>query len=190
MKLLTDKEMMKVTLWRLRSNVNKRGPIPDKSNPHYDGIGRCWQWTGPTNWGGYGIIYHERRTQVAHRVMWKIIHGPIPPGIQVLHRCDNPACINPSHLWLGSNRDNVSDRHAKGRDGAAFGDANGSRRFPELRRRGIHHDNAKLTDEQVREIRRRFQNGNVTKASLARRFKVCNSLVGMVIAKQIWRHVS
>lgn len=72
--------------------------------------GECWEWQGPDQ-RGYGIFGWKR----AHRVSWELHHGPIPPGQHVLHQCDNPPCVNPEHLWLGTPRDNASDRGAKGR---------------------------------------------------------------------------
>jgi hypothetical protein len=80
----------------------------------------CWIWTGHTS-SGYGSLYDpEKRNQIgAHRVSWQIHHGPIPHGLWVLHNCptgDNPRCVNPAHLWLGTVEDNVADMVAKGRN--------------------------------------------------------------------------
>lgn len=74
--------------------------------------GACWIWTGPTNNHGYGRFGGSR---YAHRVSYQLAHGPIPPGMVVLHRCDNPPCVNPDHLSLGTQRDNVRDMVTKGR---------------------------------------------------------------------------
>jgi hypothetical protein len=77
----------------------------------------CWLWTGASTWQGYGLIHHHgRRGMVSvHRLSWTIANGGIPAGLQVLHRCDNPPCVNPDHLWLGTNADNIADKLAKGR---------------------------------------------------------------------------
>ena len=76
----------------------------------------CWLWTGNTDAEGYGRIALEnglvRRT---HQAAWIVTYGPIPPGLHVLHECDNPPCVNPAHLWLGTHADNMADRDAKGR---------------------------------------------------------------------------
>lgn len=93
----------------------------------------CWVWTGPTIGLGYGYMKdHEK----AHRFSYRTQVGPIPDGLFVLHRCDNPPCVNPVHLFLGTNADNMADKKTKGR--AA---------------RGAGNSNARLTEKQVLEIR-------------------------------------
>ena len=79
----------------------------------------CWDWVGARDTFGYGVIGRGGRGRGhtgAHRVSWQIHRGPIPPGMYVLHRCDNPPCSNPAHLFLGTHRDNVADMVAKGRN--------------------------------------------------------------------------
>lgn len=73
----------------------------------------CWLWTGSKHKQGYGLYGAGPRR--AHRIAWTLIHGEIPPGLQVLHRCDNPPCVNPAHLFLGTDKDNHQDKAAKGR---------------------------------------------------------------------------
>ncbi len=101
----------------------------------------CWLWTGTKNRGGYGRVTIKKPvTAMAHRVAWELAKGPIPSGLSVLHRCDVPGCVNPKHLWLGTNADNMRDMFAKGRR-------------PTISLKGSAHPGAKLTEEQVREIR-------------------------------------
>jgi len=76
----------------------------------------CWHWCGVRNTGGYGRMTYEGRSQVAHRLAWIAWKGPIPEGMSVLHSCDNRACVNPDHLWLGTYSDNMKDCWAKGRN--------------------------------------------------------------------------
>lgn len=76
----------------------------------------CLLWTGRRDEKGYGRIgYQGRSNQRAHRVAWQMRNGPIPAGLCVLHRCDTPACVNVDHLFLGTQVENIADRHAKGR---------------------------------------------------------------------------
>jgi len=103
----------------------------DKSND-------CWEWQGTHDASGYGRIQIGRTPTLTHRVSWELEHGPIPPGRQVLHHCDNRKCVRPAHLFLGDNAANVADRVRKGRSGAAKGERNAK---------------AKLTAFQVAEIR-------------------------------------
>lgn len=79
------------------------------------GATECWHWRGVTNSFGYGRFSYEGRTQVAHRLSYVAFRGPIPEGMSVLHKCDNPSCINPEHLWLGTYTDNRRDCLSKGR---------------------------------------------------------------------------
>lgn len=80
------------------------------------GMSECWNWCGPTNGFGYGRFSYRGKPQQAHRVSFEAFCGPIPDGLSVLHRCDNRACINPDHLWLGTYSDNLRDAWAKGRN--------------------------------------------------------------------------
>ncbi len=75
----------------------------------------CWEWIGHKNPAGYGIAFHEGKQKLAHRIVWMTEHGQIPAGMQVCHRCDNPSCVRPDHLFLGTNMDNARDMAAKGR---------------------------------------------------------------------------
>lgn len=147
----------------------------------------CWIWTGSTNgWGG--MINRGPAAKggnfLAHRVSWVIHNGPIPKGMMVLHNCpggDNPRCVNPDHLWLGTQRDNVIDLMAKGRrpDDYAKGEKNGRH---------------KLTAENVAEIRKILQPGTRAKyglvTDLAKQFGVSVSAIQCVRDGRKWSHVT
>ena len=102
----------------------------------------CWVWGGYRNRGGYGFTRVGGRGapgKLAHRLSWELHRGPIPNGLHVLHRCDNPSCVRPDHLFLGTNQENIADRIAKGRPGGMnspgarrlIGDANPRTRYPD-----------------------------------------------------------
>src|SRR6185437_15023961 len=105
----------------------------------------------------------------AHRYAWIRRHGPIPPGLCVLHRCDNPPCVNVEHLFIGTQTDNMADMKRKSRQAKG-------RRFPQ----------AKLSPESVAEIRSRYASGGVTHQTLADEFHVARQTIGDVIAKKYW----
>lgn len=130
----------------------------------------CWEWQGyRAKETGYGMLQCRSRRQqpmLTHRVAWELENGPIPRGKHVLHACDNPSCVRPFHLFLGTQCDNNRDRDRKGR--TASGDSNGSRtkpwRNPFVRNRGSglegeKHPQAKLSDRQVKRLRTAFDAG-------------------------------
>lgn len=86
--------------------------------------GDCWEWLGHRQRDGYGTVKYDRETERAHRVAWILARGIIPPGLHVLHRCDNPPCVNPDHLWLGTHLENMRDRDSKNRRRAPVGELN------------------------------------------------------------------
>ena len=136
----------------------------------------CWPWTGACR-VGYGAVAWCGRVEGTHRVAWTLSHGPIPDGMHVLHRCDVRPCCNPSHLFLGTNADNISDRMAKGRRGGGG---------PPGERSGM----ARLTADRVREIRRRYAAGGISQRALAAEFGVSKGAVKHVLSGRTWRHVS
>ena len=96
----------------------------------------CWEWTGTLNKHGYGVFNHKKET-LAHRISYQIIFGDVFQD-QILHKCDNPKCVNPDHLFLGTHQDNMTDRNNKGRTNRPKGEKNAS---------------AKLSEQQVKEIK-------------------------------------
>ena len=136
----------------------------------------CWIWTAarsPRGYGAFGRGSREARVILAHRFSWEQANGPIPDGLCVLHRCDNPPCVNPAHLFLGTRTDNNRDMHAKGRANPP---------------RGERHPRARLTEEKVREIRRLAAAG-ISQRQIARMFGVSKGAVASVVTRQ-WKHVA
>lgn len=145
----------------------------------------CWKWTRARHPKGYGQVWLAGKMRRAHRVAWELSNGPIPEGLHVLHRCDNPPCCNPAHLFLGTNADNVQDRDAKGRRVAASGDQHYSRTNPEAVARGEQNGRAKLTEADVSAIRASTE----THREIAAQFGVDRSTISDIRRREIWRHV-
>jgi hypothetical protein len=138
----------------------------------------CWLWTGAKNERGYGSLRVSGATKKATHVAWYLEHGQWPVlGVFACHQCDNPGCVKPSHLFLGSALDNNRDRHRKGRTVSNLDTTS--------RARGEHTGGAKLTEENVREIRRTAESG----VSLARRFGVSPVTISKARRGLKWRHV-
>lgn len=135
------------------------------------GVDECWEWQGPMQGWGYGALSFQGQKFGAHRVAYELHNGPIPDGMQVCHTCDNPPCCNPSHLFLGSNDDNVRDRTLKGRSA-----------------RGERVHNAKLTRKDVVKIRSLVQAG-VSRQEIAKRYGITDGYVGRLARRKAWRHV-
>ncbi len=162
-----------------------------------DKSGDCWLWTASVRGSGYANFYFRGRCVNAHRVAWILTHGEVPDGLQVLHDCpggDNPLCVNPTHLYLGTIRDNVNDMYAKGRSWYDTHPEEAravlSVRRPQKQVRGEEVGTAKLTREQVLEIRRLFAAGGWTKADLGRAFGVSRMQIYSIVSGKKWRHLS
>jgi hypothetical protein len=92
-----------------------RKSVLSRFNSKWEETDGCWDWKSYRCKKGYGRFKLEGSTKMSHRVAWELYFGPIPEGLHVLHVCDNPSCVNPLHLFLGTNQDNVDDKMAKGR---------------------------------------------------------------------------
>lgn len=151
----------------------------------------CWEWNGYRDAKGYGFIFTEKingraENERVHRVSYQLHRGEIPDGFCVCHKCDNPACWNPFHLFLETIAGNNADRDAKGRQRSRSGDGNGSRTHPERLRRGESHPMAKLTLSDVRLIRLLRERG-VSVLKLAAQFSVGKSTVKRVVNRKNWK---
>lgn len=134
----------------------------------------CWEWQRNLTPKGYGEIHRDGRTRRAHRVAYELYVGPIPAGACVCHRCDNPSCIYPGHLFLGTHADNSADRVAKGRSCAPKRPATGER-----------NGQAKLTADHVRRIRELHARGEPAVA-IAVSYGITPTQVGNVVKRRSW----
>lgn len=136
----------------------------------------CWIWQASIDEGGYGCFYattEEGGLQIkAHRYAWILTHGKIPDGLQVCHACDNPPCVNPAHLFIGTATDNMADMIAKGRK--PRGEASGT---------------ARLTDDNVRYIREHYRPGETTFTEFANMFGVTYHAIANLIRRKTWKHL-
>jgi hypothetical protein len=137
----------------------------------------CWEWQGHKNEFGYGLTSfaeYGKKNLRTHRIAWQITKGEIPDGLFVCHRCDNPACVNPSHLFLGTHKENMEDMTKKGR----------------------HHDlkgeqksQHKLTEKQIIEIHQRYSAGGIYQRELAEEYGVHDSVICRILKGKTWKHV-
>jgi len=130
----------------------------------------CWLWSKGVNACGYGVLGVNGRSTLAHRFSYELHYGEIPEGFYVLHRCDVPCCVNPDHLYLGTQFDNMRDMETRGRS-----------KHPS----GEDHGRAKLTESDVITIRASEQSWG----SLSKQFGVSKHVVGLVKRNRIWKHV-
>lgn len=135
----------------------------------------CWEWTGAGvgNGPGYGVIKIAGKTYNTHRVSWLMHFGDIPAGLMVCHRCDNRVCVRPDHFFLGTGKDNAQDAASKGRMFRAQGELGA---------------NAKLTDQQVLEIRQLAADG-MSSREIGERFGMFRTSISDVVSGRSWAHL-
>jgi HNH endonuclease len=169
---LEGSKMDRMTLEnRFWAKVNKDGP------EIWEHLGKCWVWTGSKKRQGYGQISLPGRRagmQLAHRTSWLLHNGSIPKGLCVCHRCDNPACVNPTHLFLGSNADNVADRVAKGRTND---------------RKGENNNFSKLTQKEVLKIKSEYYGKFGQQKLLAEKYGVSHGTISGIVRGKTWSHL-
>jgi HNH endonuclease len=142
----------------------------------------CWLWNGARYYNGYGAfgLSRQKKGALAHRVAYLLTHGEIPEGQLILHRCDNPPCVRPDHLYAGSYSDNQRDTIARHPDAREALLTHRRRQVGEL------HNQAKLTAAQVREIR---DDASSSQRDLAMLYEVSQSTINDIICRRTWRHI-
>lgn len=149
-------------------------PVEQKFDQSYAKVGDCWLWQKARSPVGYGRFYHSKGEQAAHRYSFERFVGPIPDGLEVMHRCDVPSCVNPEHLTVGTQLQNMHDMRAKGRCRApGNGELNGS---------------AKLNAAAVLQIKA-LRAGGETYVAIAKVFGVTPNSVRQVCTGRTWTHV-
>lgn len=133
----------------------------------------CLEWTASRTSKGYGRLNVDLHPRSSHRLSWEVFYGDIPEGKQVLHRCDNPPCINPLHLFLGTNLDNSNDKVSKGRQPFLKGELNGA---------------SKLTEELIILCRKLHSEGR-SQNSLAKQFGVHQASMWRAMTGKSWKHI-
>lgn len=146
-------------------------PVEPRFWAQVDRSSECWLWTGHVNTYGYGNLRVAGNWVLTHRLSYEWVHGPIPAGMHVCHRCDTPRCVNPDHLFLGTPSDNIDDMVRKGRQNY-----------------GERHPQAKLIPEEVLAIRA-AGHGRREREVLAARFGVTWQHVANVQLGKCWRHL-
>ena len=144
---------------RFWSNVDIKGPDD------------CWEWKRGCFNHGYGAFRYENKTQQAHRFAWEQVNGLIPEEMFVCHSCDNPICVNPLHLFLGTPKNNMDDMVRKGRSS-----------------RGMKRHTAKLNEKIVLEIRRKYRYGTCSHKELSEEYGVAKSTITRIINRKIWNY--
>jgi hypothetical protein len=165
----------------MASTMNKRSKVPSHwtiqqrldfyTHSRPDDPNACWEWRGAKSPLGYGRMFVTgQRERQSHRLSWIAANGPIPAGMNVCHKCDNPACIRPSHLFLGTHADNAADRETKGRGNQPTGERVAG---------------AKLNATKVKEIRALF--GRESNLSIAKRYGVSEATIWWIRKGDHWK---
>lgn len=154
-------------------NIGPRIPLEERFWAKVDerGPDECWEWQGTRLRQGYGVFMVSntpRQLVRAHRTAYELVNGPIEAGRYICHHCDNPPCCNPRHLYMGTASDNARDRERRNRGGTQS-------------RRGQQNGNAKLSDEQVAELRARYVAGGVSQTQLAKEYGVIQPHISRLV---------
>lgn len=166
-------------------------PVGERFWARVDKTGDCWVWTGATQkaWG-YGLIGARGKSQLAHRIAWELTNGPIPEGMNVCHRCDNPPCVNPDHLFLGTQADNNADKESKSRGNHPRGERHGTYTKPESVTRGSASPNTHLSERDIRAIRSMYATGDWSQEALGQLFGSDQTAISKIVRRVSWKHVT
>jgi hypothetical protein len=149
----------------------------DKSSghgPYYENNSlvrnNCWEWNGCKHTKGYGLFWGYKKQTRAHRISWLLTNGD-PGKFWVLHHCDNPSCVNPSHLFLGTHDDNMQDRNKK-----------------ERQTKGEKNGRSKIDEQKVLDIRKRYSNGE-RQNSIAMDYSISQNQISDIVNRKRWKHI-
>ena len=168
-------------------NLSQQKPASERFFQYTLKTDQCWEWQGGIfQSSGYGRIAINRQSKLAHRFSYELHYGQIPFGLYVCHHCDNRICVRPDHLFLGTAKDNLQDASRKGR--LPKGNDNWAHRHPESRQ-GERNGSAKLTKEQVIEIRQTFDNTTEYFTTTAQFYKCSTESIRNIIFNRTWKHL-
>lgn len=160
---------------RFHANVDKCGPLPDTSNAHYKGLGQCWSWTGCLSSKGYGVItLAGQKQRYAHRLAYALQFGEFEKKRFVCHKCDNPSCVNPEHLFLGDARANMLDKTKKKRNNHALGES---------------YKSAKITESDLKRIIELCASG-MSQRAVGSLYGISNQHISRLVTRKRWKHVT